>query len=380
MSVNNSLRCFSQAPSQAFVHESVAILPKYDLFQNLQLGPFLHSIFYGTQGQITPRPLVPYGAALLEQFVLDTAFYIGACKDIRNDPFLAGMDIEIVEAPSTSRQITMEDYLGMKALYAEIAAGRTFLRVEGSRHFRSQFLSAVRKLMQRPSGRAIIISLCRSAYPIDIHQGEISECHPPGSTKRFRLILNLDTTFAFPCLTPEGEWRFVPCDNYIVLAHEAIHLLHLMHFLNSPSADYHATIHMGWIPYPDLNYTNIMERLTICGDAPNGELVADVPEYGLICENLVRYEFDEPLRYGHMGSVFLPFKEEDKAQINEKSPVNSWTRVEEAALRGLYDEVKMLLDFGADPQDGLRGGVKAGISKIINLCLDRGASFPVLKQ
>ena len=373
MTVNKSFQYSLFVPLQP-----VAIHPKYDLFQGLQVGPFIYASVNGAPVPVVPRALIPYGDAISERFALDRAFAIASCKDLKNDPFLAGMDIEVVEdAPSSLRQITLEEYRAMKALYEEIAAGRTPLKVERKEPFRSQFLGSVKKLMERPSGRAIIISICRSAYPIDILEGEFSKCFPPNSNRRVHMTLNLKNTFSFACFTHGEEWRFLSSGNHISLAHEGIHLLHFLHFFNCHPTDCHAAMEMGRLPYPDPNYTNIMEWFAICGNAPYGELMVDIPGCGLICENLVRHEFDEPLRYGHIASGFPPFKEEDKPKIHERSAINSCTRIEEAAYYGMYDEVKTLLDHGADPQAGLRAAVRGSVSKVINLCLDRGASFPV---
>lgn len=184
-------------------------------------------------------------------------------------------DVKIVddnhEGPLLLDQSTYSEAAACQMLFERIKNGKTCIQWEDSDSLSEKVLSCIKKLLTRPSGRALIYSLVESGHPFFIVGDRSDNGHAFHIGDGFPTLISVDL------ITGNTEMAF------LALGHEFLHArLDIMSKLISQKLLY--TKRDGW--------SNLNEQIVIAG----------IEGEGFLCENMLRFEFGEPPRTGHFKS------------------------------------------------------------------------------
>lgn len=152
-------------------------------------------------------------------------------------------------------------------LYSKIQNGSSAVTIEGSESFKNCVLEAFKKLMERPSGRLLLqkllVNTTLEKLPIKEAANDgtlhVQLDHNSGKLAYFEVLLSNEThKTSYIFSTELGTNRKIAVQQpfFILLAHELIHLVHLLENPNLP-VDTPATVNRS--------YTNLEEQRTITG-------------------------------------------------------------------------------------------------------------------
>lgn len=215
-----------------------------------------------------------------------------------------GLKIVDDQKPELS-EITVSEAKFYYALFGKIQAGQTLIRFKGNAAFNEKCLQLIKRLFERPAGRYLISTLCQkdNDSPIVLMPGKKNEVIVNQEKKHIEVFLSFERYAKTMIIDERGEKLLADCPFEILLGHELIHVLqcqiaqHTMKMAETEMTDelrqeYRAINAFQCDPTPHSDYTDIREELTILG----------ISQTNLISEQMLRYEFGLPKRYGHKCS------------------------------------------------------------------------------
>ncbi len=206
--------------------------------------------------------------------------------------FFKDTDVEIVTDGNQERlllkQATYSEAAACQALFERIKNGKTCIQWENDEVFNEKVPLCLKKLLTRPSGRELIYSLVKSNYPLFIIENRRvnGSLNPEEMAEKLPGLISVDLTQfrPMPCLNSNGDKVMQMGQGFLRLGHELLHARlrtlfcaeEVVNLLNLNSKN------------PD--WDNLNEQFVIAG--LEGEAV--------LCENMLRFEFGELARNGHV--------------------------------------------------------------------------------
>ncbi|MBM3192990.1 MAG: hypothetical protein FJZ59_02005 [Chlamydiae bacterium] len=216
--------------------------------------------------------------------------------DDGDDPF-KDSDVEVVsdeiEVISPFQIRSSEAHL-FKRLYQSIKQGKMPLSIIGDPSFQEKILKTLRLILSRPTGRWVILHVCRLPYPLSIVYDAFGDHYDP---EKRSVGINTKATQHYS-KTADGTKYVYLAEKDSLLVHELIHAIHFNQYGNTFFDDLHTS------PASDSSYENLEEQFTIAGIDPDiRECLEELRHATLfaLSENSYNCERGYPERYGHQG-------------------------------------------------------------------------------
>lgn len=284
----------------------------------------------------------------------------------RANEFFQNLGVKIKNEIENQTQITPHEALLNFQLVQAIRSEKTPIKFRGDALFQKHCQDAIAALFSIPSGRHLILNLCRSTLPIFLTPADVSST----ATKIGHADVSLDFSKATYGVEIDtfGKRKiraFLPA---IMIAHELIHVLHALHrhrleehfnLTKTKDDELEAAWELKRYPSSCADYNNLEELLTIEG----------INNRNFICENMIRFELKLLKRYGHCGSHFPPLNLEDPND-DPDAISDGFSRINYAAILGDQGEVEKLLKQ-SNVQDALKGAARGGNLDLMQMLIQK---------
>lgn len=307
---------------------------------------------------------VPIGYNAFEQGL----FGVDASQSPLN-PF-EGSDVQIIPddqlIADSLRQMHTSEAHAFKALFNEIARGRTKIQIDQEPRFRGAALECIKKMMTRPASRFLILTLTRASETISFVPADKSSCECMLEQNTVKISLNLFNLGFDVCHDSSGKKVFERFPDYIVMIHEIVHALHFLTLRNLDSYQEAQHLLKLYSMKPHVpTYSSLEEQWAIAGS--HGAR--------MICENMTRKEFDLRPREGHHTPPPAIAALIQERRYQTLTPIQLKNCVVEASYFHMTEVIEELILAGASLRDACMGAILGGHMDLIQAFQNRGVGI-----
>jgi hypothetical protein len=211
-------------------------------------------------------------------------------REIQKVSVFDGTDVEVVAdgclEPLKIHQVRRADAKVCQLLFERIKAGNLCFQWQNEVDFEKEVLESIKKLLTRPSGRALIYGLVQSNRPIFLAKSADRNAYFwPGKGDELPdlILVDLKQSSNMLCFDSLGNKKTVKAPSFMQFGHEFLHAL--LRLQVGPNFEQQLLDTKA----PHSEWDNLNEQLVITG----------LENESYPCDNMLRFEFGLPARCGH---------------------------------------------------------------------------------